>query len=60
MQGIKEIAGLIFWVDNRKSKYLKAAIAKERKIPKEKQLINNQLNLDNKDDDSLNQTQELS
>ncbi len=44
MQGIKEIAGLVFWVDNKKSNYLKAAISKERMIPKEKQMINNQLN----------------
>ena len=46
MQGIKEIAGLIFWLDNKKAKYIKAAIAEEREIPKEKQLINNQIKIE--------------
>ena len=44
MQGIKDIASFIFWVDNKKAKAIQAAIDKKRELSKEKLLIMNQVN----------------
>ncbi len=39
MQGVKEIASLIFWMDNTKHYILKDAMLNNRSITKEKQII---------------------
>ncbi len=43
MSGIKDLAILMHWVDNSKQSTLEASLFKKRKVPRERQLILNDL-----------------
>lgn len=43
MSGIKDLTILIHWIDNSKEPTLEASLYKKRKIPRERQLILNEL-----------------
>lgn len=44
MQGIKDIALFIFWIDNEKAIALRAAMEEKRQLSKEKQQLISQVN----------------
>lgn len=46
MSGIKDLAILVHWMDNNKQSTLEASLLKKRKVPRERQLILNDLKND--------------
>lgn len=47
MQGVREIANLVFWVDNTRHLLMDDAMQNRRALPREKQVILQQLVKDN-------------